>query len=96
MPTAGISVTLSTQLNNAVPVPGTILQTVTTGPTGQVTIGGLPATGQLCLSATQSAPGYAVATGACHSQPIPATATLNFTAACHKEEGDAPSARPLF
>jgi hypothetical protein len=77
-PTANITVTLSTQLNGALPS-GTTLATGVTDDNGHVTFGGLPAIGTLCLSAVQSAPGFAAAVGACHSQPIPATATLNFT-----------------
>jgi hypothetical protein len=79
-PTANITVTLSTQLNGALPVSGTILATGVTDGNGHVTFSAVPAIGTLCLSAVQSAPGFAAAVGACHSQPIPATATLKFTA----------------
>ena len=75
--TANITVTLSTQLSGASPS-GTILETGVTDDSGHVTLNGLPTTGTLCLSAVQSAPGFAAAVGTCHSQPIPATATLTF------------------
>lgn len=79
-PTGNITVTLSKQLNGALPVAGTILATGVTDDNGHVTFGGLPAIGTLCLSAVQSAPGFPAAVGACHPQPIPATATLKFAA----------------
>jgi hypothetical protein len=77
--TADITVTLSTQLSGAAPA-GTVLGTGVTDDSGHVTFNGLPAMGTLCLSAVQSAPGFAAAVGTCHSQPIPATATLTFPA----------------
>ena len=79
-PAPSITVQLSTELSGAIPVSGSVLATEVTDNNGHVTFVGLPATGQLCLSATQSSPGYPAAVGTCHPQPIPSTATLKFQA----------------
>ena len=75
-PVVNIPVTLSTSLNNGVPG-GTIIATSNTDGNGQVTFNGLPSTGVLCVSASQSVSGAAQTAGVCH-QPFPSSVTLKF------------------
>ncbi len=77
-PGVGLTVTLSTALNGTTPPANSILQTATTDATGTAIFNLLPATGKLCASVVQSAPGYATSLGKCHSQPFPASLTLAF------------------
>jgi hypothetical protein len=58
---------------------GTILGTVTSDSSGEAVFTGVPPTGQLCISAPYILGTQEQIVAGCHSQPYPATATLNFT-----------------
>jgi 5-hydroxyisourate hydrolase-like protein (transthyretin family) len=69
-PLAGIKVTLSTGLNNQTPTG--VISTGTTNSQGQVTFS-LPATGTLCVSATETTNAGNTFAGNCEPQPFPAS-----------------------
>jgi len=77
-PAASIVVTLSTGIGLG-NVPTGVLKTATTDSTGQVTFSGLPATDNLCVSASLSVPPATLFKGDCF-YPFPTTLTLEFQA----------------
>lgn len=76
VPTAGITVTLSTALNGAKPS-GTIIATGATNAQGQAAFNNLPSSGTICDSAEMSSSHGAQFVGACH-RPFPSSDTLAF------------------
>lgn len=76
VPTSGITVTLSTQLNGSKPA-GKTIATGATDAQGQATFNNLPAFGTICDSAEIVHGSSAQFVGACH-QPFPSTDTLAF------------------
>jgi hypothetical protein len=73
-PLAGIKVTLSTGLNNQTPTG--VIATAATNALGQVTFS-LPATGTLCVSASETIGSGTAFAGNCNSQPFPSTFGLS-------------------
>jgi len=73
-PLAGVKVTLSTGLNNQTPTG--VIATASTNAEGQVTFS-LPATGTLCISATETISSGTAFAGNCASQPFPSTFSLS-------------------
>jgi len=73
-PLAGIKVTLSTGLNNQTPTG--VIATAATNSLGQVTFS-LPATGTLCVSASETIGTGTAFAGNCSSPPFPSTFGLS-------------------
>jgi hypothetical protein len=71
---AGVTVTLSTGLNNQTPTG--VIATAATNSAGQVTFS-LPATGTLCVSATEAINSGTAFAGNCLSQPFPTSISLS-------------------
>jgi hypothetical protein len=73
-PLAGIKVTLSTGLNNQTPTG--VIATAATNSSGQVTFA-LPATGTLCVSATETTNAGPTFAGNCAAAPFPSSYALS-------------------
>ena len=81
--TSGITVVLSTALDSDRNPTGTIVGSIVSGSdgtTGEVVFNsGIPTTGKLCLWSSYTVGTQTQTLASCHSQPHPATATINFT-----------------